>query len=65
MKPLRRKISEMKSIRDQEVKLLYKRLMAIEGSQRTAVCEYIAKELSGDVYGNISYSTVIRITKNV
>ena len=64
MKPIRKSISQNRDLRNQEINLLYKRLMNIDGSQRTAVAEYIAGELtSTGIYGKVSYSTVMRITK--
>ena len=63
MKAIRKTISQNRDLRNQEIKLLYKRLMNIDGSQRTAVAEYIASEItSSGIYGKVSYSTVMRIT---
>ena len=57
MKPIRTTITEQKEKRNAEIKSAYKVLMSIEGSQRTAVAEQVAKQLG------VNYSLVMRVTK--
>lgn len=57
MKPIRTTITEQKEKRNAEIKAAYKVLMSIEGSQRTAVAEQVAKQMG------INYSLVMRVTK--
>jgi len=51
---------KLRELRDKEVIIMYKTLMSVTGSQRTAVAKYIA-----DGKPDVSYSNVMKITKNV
>jgi putative cell wall-binding protein len=62
IQPIRKKASVLRDERNARIKDMYSTLMAIEGSQRTAVCEHIAEVLKSD-YPVMSYSTVIKVTK--
>ncbi|MFA5243675.1 MAG: hypothetical protein WC380_00105 [Pedobacter sp.] len=62
IQPIRKKASTLRDERNSRIKDMYNTLMAIEGSQRTAVCEHIADVLKNE-YPVVSYSTVIKVTK--
>jgi len=64
IQPIRKKASVLRDERNDRIKSLYKDLMAINGSQRTAVADYIARVLK-DEYPVMSYSTVIKVTQSI
>lgn len=59
LKPVRTSGKEIRSKRDNEIVVMYKVLMSINGSQRTAVANHVANER------NMTYANVMKITKNI
>ena len=59
MKPILSTTKELKNKRNAEIMSTYKALKNIPGSQRVAVAELVADQL------NVSYSLVMRITKEL
>jgi len=64
IQPIRKKASVLRDERNDRIKSLYSDLMAVNGSQRTAVAEHIALVLK-DEYPVMSYSTVIKVTQSI
>jgi len=60
IKPVRTSAKELRELRDKEVIIMYKALMSVTGSQRTAVAKHISEAIQ-----KLSYSNVMKITKNV